>query len=147
MGATGGTENIMGISHIGHPITHTFIYSVFESLLAIFYRDYLGTQIFHPEYIGTLTGNIHRTHINFAVKTKLGRHSRSSKTMLPRASLSNNTLLAQSLSQQPLPHHIIDLMRTGVIKVITLNIDLRTTQLTAKILQIGHRRGSARVIL
>ena len=44
--------------------------------------------------------------------------------MLPRARFRDHTLLSHAAGEQRLPHGVVDFMGTGVIQVLTLQIDL-----------------------
>lgn len=51
--------------------------------------------------------------------------------MLAGAGLRDDTLLIQALAQQRLAEGVVDLMRTSVIQVLTLQIDLRFATIRA----------------
>ncbi|MGI6639612.1 MAG: hypothetical protein ACOX4Z_11385 [Desulfobulbus sp.] len=48
--------------------------------------------------------------------------------------------------KEALAHHVIGLVRAGVVEVFPLDVNLRATEMAAQILCIGQRRGPARII-
>src|SRR6185369_9472829 len=63
----------------------------------------------------------------------------SCHAMLPRAGFSDDALLAHAHSQERLAKAVIDLMRTGMEQVLTLEIDLCSAQLFGQAAGVKQR--------
>ena len=113
----------------------------FRGLLAVPHRDHLGPQVFHPEHIGPLAGDVHRAHVDFAVKIEARRHRGGGEPVLARPGLGDDAPLAQPLAQQALAHHVVDLVGAGMIQVLPLDIDPGAPELAGQVGQVGHRGG------
>ena len=73
--------------------------------------------------------DIHLTHVNLAWNSNQGAGSGQSHPVLTRTGLGQHLLLTHVLCQQGLADAVIDLVGTGVIEVLTLEIDPRSTEL------------------
>ncbi len=54
--------------------------------------------------------------------------------MLASAGLGDDALLAHAAGQQDLAHHIVDLVRAGVVQLVALEIDLGAAQVLGEAL-------------
>ena len=70
-----------------------------------------------------------RAHIDDAFQAKFGTDRGRRHAMLARAGFGDNPGFAHAARQNDLAQHIVDLMRAGVIELVTLKIDLGAAQL------------------
>ena len=75
-----------------------------------------------------LAFGIFLAHEHFAFHVHQRRCCSRGNTVLTCARFSNNARFTHLLGKQNLPEHVIDLMRTGVVQVFTLQVDLCATQ-------------------
>ena len=145
MRPTGGAQCVVGVVHVGNPIAKGFVDGIFKRLAALGYRHYCGPHLLHPENVRPLARNIVCAHVDGAVKTKLGGHGGGGNPVLPGTGFSDNASLAHAFGQEPLPHHVVGLVRASVVKIFALDVNTRTTQLIADVIQPGDGRGAAGV--
>ena len=112
-----GTDDVEGIFNIGHPIAHRFIERIFEGLAATFYWHDSGPQQLHPVDIGRLTRHVRRAHVNHTAHAVASRNGGCGHPMLTGAGFCNHAGLAHPAGQHGLSNRVIDLVRTGVIKI------------------------------
>ena len=63
-------------------------------------------------------------HVHPALKTKERRRGRRGHTVLPRAGLGDDALLAHALCKQHLSKRVVDLVRAGMAQVLALEPQL-----------------------
>mmetsp|Transcript_16550 Transcript_16550/g.30032 ORF Transcript_16550/g.30032 Transcript_16550/m.30032 type:complete len:523 (+) Transcript_16550:478-2046(+) len=127
VGSNSRSNEVVSITHIRHPITHSLVNRILQRRLTIMHRDNLRSQRVHTENIQLLTFAIHSTHVHSAVQAKLGTNGRRRNTMLPRTSLGNDTRLTNPLRQESLTNGIVNLVRPSMRQILPLEPDLRTT--------------------
>lgn len=84
---------------------------------------HLGTQHLHALHIGMLTLHVGLAHEDLALHIEQRTHRGSSHTMLSGACLGNDTCLAHLAGQQNLADGVVDLMGSGMIKVLSFEIE------------------------
>lgn len=98
---TNGTaNNIVRVAHVGNPVAHSFVDSIFQGLAATGDGNNGGAQQLHLEHVERLSFNIFGTHVDHTLETELGANCSCGDTVLTSTSLGNNTRLVQSLSEQ-----------------------------------------------
>ena len=63
--------------------------------------------------------------------------------MLAGAGLGDELFLAHVLGQEPLAHAVVELVGTGVVEVLALEVDLGPAQEVGQVLAVVDRRGPA----
>ena len=147
MGPHHRADAVKSIFHVRHPITDRFIDGILQCTAAAMHRYNGSPEQLHPEYIETLPGDIGFAHVDKTGQSELGGHRGGSDSMLPGAGLGDDALLAHAPGQQQLPDHVVDLVRTGMIEILPLEIDLRAAQFGVEAVGQGQRIGAAGVFL
>src|SRR3990172_10640987 len=118
MRADHGTDDVMGIAHICHPIANGFVSGILERLRPAEPRLYTRSKHVHPEHIQALSMNILFAHVDHALESHESRHRSRSYPVLPCPSLSDDAPFAHPLCEQDLAESVVDLMGTGVEKIL-----------------------------
>ena len=95
------------------------------------FSPYLCTKKLHPENIERLPLHILGAHVDDALQPKTGAHRGSGNTMLTSTGLGNDALLPKPLGEQGLSHGIVDLVGTGVVQILPLEVDERACAIRA----------------
>ena len=67
--------------------------------------------------------------------------------MLPCPGLGDETSLAHPLGEERLTEHVVDLMRTRVVEVLALEVDLSASQVLGHVVREIEQRRPARVVV
>src|ERR1700683_4757908 len=122
---TGDRANaVKRILDIGHPVAQRFVHSVFEGFCPRLHRHYLGAEHVHAKHIRLLPLDVDGAHVNDAFETKTRAEGCRRHAVHSSAGLCDNAFLSHALREQNLPEHIVDLVRTGVIELFALEINL-----------------------
>ena len=108
---------------------------------------YLGSQKFHTVDIQCLSVGIFFSHEDFAFHPQEGCCRCGSHTVLSGTGLCDQAGLAHLLGKQCLSQGIIDLMGTGMVQILSLEIDLRAAQILRHFPCIVQQRGAPRVFI
>ena len=92
-------NDVERVVHIRHPITHGLVKRVFKGLGAGLHRHDRRAEQFHAQHIGSLSGNIHGTHVNNAFQAQTGSDRCRCHAMLPGSGFGNNPCFAHALSE------------------------------------------------
>ena len=95
------------------------------------FSPYLCTKKLHPENIECLPLHILGAHVDDALQPKTGAHRGSGNTMLTSTGFGNDALLPKPLGEQGLSHGIVDLVGTGVVQILPLEVDERACAIRA----------------
>jgi hypothetical protein len=76
MRAARGTEHVVGVVHIRHPVAEGLVDGVLEDAGSLRHGNDLGTELHHPEHVGSLTLDVDLAHVDRAVEAHAGRHRR-----------------------------------------------------------------------
>ena len=114
------TNCVVGMFNSRHPVAHRFVHRIFQCAATRLSWNYFCAKQTHSENVQSLALNVYFTHVHLATKAKQGCCSCRCNTVLPSACLGNNALLAHPLRQKRLTEHAIDLVRTGVVQIFTL---------------------------
>ena len=106
----------------------------------------LSTQHAHPFDIGVLALDIRLTHENLTFEIHQGTNCSSSNAMLSGSGLGNDAGLAHFLCQQYLTGTVVYLVGSGMVEVLTLQIEV-TTILLAHSFGIVEWRRTTNVVL
>ena len=116
-------NQIVRVSHIGHPVPHGFVDGVLQCCLSIMDQDHLCPQSVHPEDIELLPLAVHSVHVHRAVQSQLGANGRRGDAVLPCPHLGNDARLSNLLGQECLSDGVVDLVRTHVHQILALEPD------------------------
>ena len=139
-------NNVEGVFDIGDPISERFIHGIFQGRCAACYRYNFGTQQFHAENVGGLTFDVGFAHIDDTRKIKQGADGRRGHTMLAGACFCNDPLFAHSTGKEDLSERIVNLVRSGVVELITLKVNPGSAQLSSKALGKIQRAWTPNVV-
>src|SRR5665811_2134067 len=132
-----GADHIVGGLDVGDPVAHRLVDRVLEGRAAMVHRDHLGAQQLHPSHIQCLTPRVLRTHVDDALKAHQGSHSGTRHTVLTCAGLGDDARLAHLFGQQGLAERIVDLVRAGVVEVLTLEQDAGAPGMLSELRDLG----------
>jgi hypothetical protein len=99
---------------------------------AIFHQ-YLCSKKSHPEHVEGLPLHILRTHVDDALESKAGAHGGSGNTVLASASLGDDALLPEPLGEQSLRDGVVDLVGTGMVQILPLEVNQRACSIGAPV--------------
>ena len=140
-------DAIEGVAHIGDPIAQGIIHRVFQRATARGDGDHLGAEKLHPKHVRGLTFDVMRAHVDDALQPELGTDRGGGHAVLARAGFGDDPGLAHAAGEDDLAQHVVDLMRAGVVQLVTLHIDLGTAKMVGHPFSEVKRRGTADVVL
>jgi hypothetical protein len=108
------------------------------------HRHDFGAQELHAPHIERLPFDVDRTHVDGAVEAEERGRGSGRDTVLAGAGLGDDAVLAHPSSEQRLPEHVVDLVRTGVREVFALQQHAEAKALRESP-AFGDRRRPARV--
>lgn len=146
MGAGHGTDDVEGVIHVGHPVTHGFVERILEGLGAGLHGHHGGTQQLHSVDVGALAFHVLGTHVDDAFQAVARADGGRGYAMLAGTGLGNDAGLAHALGEHGLADHVIDFVRAGVVQVFALEVDLRASHLTRHAVCVINGRGTAYVV-
>ena len=123
-----GTDDVVRISHARDPIAHRLVGRILEGAASRSDLSHLSTEQIHPIHIQRLSARILFAHVNDAFKAKKGANSCGRDTVLSCACFGDDTALAHAQGEQYLTERVIDLVRTCVIQILSLEIDPGATR-------------------
>ena len=124
MRSHGGTYDIEGILWMAAPVTDCLGTSITQSHVTCANRIHLGAQHLHALHVGMLALHVGSTHEDFALHVHQCTNGSSGNTMLSGTCLGDDTSLAHLLRHQNLTDGIVNLVRTRMVEVLTLQIQL-----------------------
>ncbi len=133
----------MGRFHIGDPVTDRFIDRVLQRARPAFHRPHLRAEELHAIDVRCLPGDVFRAHVHDALEPELRADRRRRHAMLAGAGLGDDPPFPQSLGEERLAERVVDLVRARVGEVLTLEQDLRPTDVRAQPLGAGARGGAS----
>ena len=80
---------------------------------------YISTEHSDPKDVQLLSPDILCAHVDITLETEFGTDSSGSNTMLTSTSLCDDPLFTQSLGEQDLSDGIVDLVRSGMVQVLS----------------------------
>ena len=99
-----------------------------EGLKPVGHLDYTRTQNLHAGHVGSLFFYIHGAHVDVAFQSEVCRCRCQRHAVLSRAGFGDNLFLAHVLGQERFAHAVIQLVRTGVVEILPLGIQLHVAQ-------------------
>src|SRR5712692_7080939 len=126
MRAENGAEQIVRASHIGDPIAHGFVDSVFERAAAGLDADNLCAKHAHARDVERLPRHVYRAHVDDTLEPEMRGDSCGSDSVLSRSRFRDDTRLAHFHREQALADSVIDFVRAGVEQVFALEVNARS---------------------
>ena len=83
----------------------------------------LGAEQAHLVDVERLPADVLDTHEDGALHAHERRGRRGGDSVLTRAGLGDHALLAHALGEQALAERVVDLVRTGVVEILALQVD------------------------
>ena len=141
-----GSEAVVRRIGVGHPVPERLGDRVFQSLRTGFDRDYLGSQQPHPRDVEGLPSGVDRTHVDDAFEVEQRTRGCGGHAVLPSTGLGDYPVLAHLPGQQGLAEHVVDLVRPGVVEVLTLEEQPRPTGMRGQSGGLVERRRTPAVV-
>jgi hypothetical protein len=101
----------------------------------------------HAEYVGRLTRDIFRTHVDRAGQVEQRADGGGGHAVLAGAGLGDDAGLAHAPGQQDLADAVVDLVRAGMIQLVALEVDLRAAEMFGQPLGEIERAGPPHIML
>mmetsp|Transcript_11586 Transcript_11586/g.20582 ORF Transcript_11586/g.20582 Transcript_11586/m.20582 type:complete len:366 (+) Transcript_11586:390-1487(+) len=139
-------NNVVRGAHVRNPVTHSFVNRVLEGLGAARNTNYLCTENLHTENVECLSPHVFFTHVNSTVQVEKSTCGGSCYTVLTSSSLRDNTLLTNATCNKALSQGIVDLMCTGVGKILSFQPDFGSTNVLGQTFGKVQRRGPSYVV-
>ena len=96
---------------------------------------HLGAQHLHAEHVRLLPLDVDRAHVDDALEAEARAGGGGGDAVLAGARLGDDARLAHAPREQDLAHHVVDLVRAGVIELVALEIDFCAAEM------LGHPLG------
>src|SRR5438874_4305113 len=120
MSSQNGTQQIVGATDVGYPVTHCFVYRIFECAGTGAHRPYFCSEQTHAEDVQFLAPHILTAHVNDAFEAEQRTNSCGSDAVLARAGFRNDAPLTHTSREQSLPETVVDLVCAGMQQIFTL---------------------------
>ena len=132
--------------HRGDPVTQGFVDGVLQGPAAIGDRHNFGSQQLHPCNVERLAMRVFLAHVDPALQAHECGSGGRSNAVLAGSGLGNHPCLAHPHCQKRLTQNIVDLVRPGVVEILTLEVDARTTTQLTESTCTRQRIGPPRVV-
>ena len=110
------------------------------------HRHQPAPQNAHLRDVGVLFLDVHLTHVDLAGNAHQCTGGCQRHPVLPGPGLGNHLLLAHETGQQCFAQAVVDLVRTRMVEVLALEVDLRATQLLRQPPCMEDRARTAHVV-
>ena len=147
MRARDRADAIERVLDIGDPVAQRLVERILERARARKRRHDFGAQQLHAEHIGLLPLDIDLAHIDDAFEPEARAGGRGRDAMLAGAGLGDDARLAHAPGKQDLAHHIVDLVRAGMVELVALEIDLGAAEMLGQPLGEIERAWPADIML
>ena len=137
----------MRVGDAVRPLTHGFAHRILQSRGTRGHGNHLGAEQSHSIDVERLTLGILLAHENDALHAHQSSGSRGRDTVLTCTSLGNQADLAHLFGQQRLTENVVDFVRTRVIEILSLEINLRSAKILCHLLGIIEPRRSSRIVV
>ncbi len=114
------TEEVVGVLDGGDPVPHRLVHGVFERPAARQRRSHLGAEKVHPKHVEGLALDVDLTHVDDTFHTHERGGRRCRNTVLTGPGFGDEAILAHPLGQQRLTEHVVDLVGSGVVQILSL---------------------------
>ncbi len=141
----GRPYHIEGVVGVTAPVAYGLVGGILEGVVAREHRHHRGPQHLHALHIGVLALDVERTLVDHARHVHEGAHGGRGHAVLAGARLGDDALLAHLLGQQHLPYGVVDLVGTGVVQVLALEVEPAAV-LVAHAPGMVERRGATHIV-
>ncbi|KAH3670515.1 hypothetical protein OGAPHI_001030 [Ogataea philodendri] len=117
-------NNVVCVCQMRHPVSEGLRSGVSQSLGTVGDGNDVGSEDSHPEHVQSLSSDVLCSHENRTLDTELGTGSGSGHTVLAGSGLCDDVGLAESSGNQDLCQSVVDLVRSGMVEVLSLEPDL-----------------------
>ena len=115
-----GTQAVMRVIHAICPLAHRLIHGILQSHRAAGHGMHLRAEKLHAINVQRLTIRILLAHEDLTLHAKQRCCRRRRNAVLSRARLRDQSRLPHLLCEKRLTKHVVDLMRSRVIQILTL---------------------------
>jgi len=123
MGSHGGAEDVVGALQIRDPITEGLVDGVFEGAASAFNGNHFGAQQAHAEHVEGLPFHVLLPHVHGALHTEQSGHRGGGYAVLTGTGFGDDPCFPHAPGQEDLADRVVDLMGSGVIQILPLQID------------------------
>ena len=145
MGTHRGTDDVEGVLGVTAPVSDGLTTGIAQGHVTCAYRMHLGPQHLHTFYVGVLALHVGGTHKHLTLQVHQRTDRSSGYAMLSGTCLCDDARLTHLLGQQNLTDGVVDLVGTGMVQVLTLQIE-STAVLFTHSLGIVQGRGSSYIV-
>ena len=147
MGPHNRAKAVMCIIHPAGPLSHSLGNSILQCRCTGLYRNHFRTKETHTIYVQCLTLRILFTHENHTLHAKQRCCRSCGNTMLPGTCFSDQSCFTHFFRQQSLTKYIVDLMGTGMVQILSFQINFGTAQILCHLFCIIKTAGTACIII
>ncbi len=140
-------DRVMRGPRRAHPVAHRFVGRVAQGPRAGRHRHDRRPQRPHVEDVELLTPDVFFTHVDRALDAKQGAGRRRGDAVLASPGLGDHAGLVHPLRQHHLADGVVDLVRTGVVQILALQVDLGASGVFRQPLGVKQGRRAADVVL
>ena len=137
----------MGVADAAGPLAHSFGHGILQRAGAAGDGNDLCAQKTHPVDVQGLTLGVLLAHEHHTLHAHQGSGRGGGNAMLTGTGLGDEAGLAHLFGQQRLSENIVDLVRTGVVQVFALEVDLCTAEVLGHLFCIVQAAGAACVLV
>ena len=123
MGTEHRSQQVVGVSDMGHPVAHGFVDGVLERAAARVHRPDGGAEQTHAKQVEGLPLHVLRAHVHIALQVEQRTRGRRRDTVLACPGLGDDPSLAHPYGQQRLAERIVDLVRAGMRQILPFQED------------------------
>ena len=138
-------EAVVRVADRRHPIAQCLVDGVLQRARTAVHGFDVGAQQPHPEHVERLAVDVDGAHVDLALETHQRRRRGGGHAVLAGTGLGDQPGLAHPLGEQRLAEHVVDLVRTGVVEVLTLE-QHANAELLAQPEALGEHRGAPGVV-
>ena len=132
---------------IGDPVAQRLIERILQRARTGKRRHDFGAQELHAEHVGLLPLDVDLAHIDDAFEAEARAGRGGGDAMLAGTGLGDDAGLAHAPGEQDLAHHIVDLVRAGMIEFVALEIDFGAAEMLGQPLGEIERAWPADIVL
>lgn len=141
------SDAVERVVHVGDPVAQRLVHGVLQRARARLHRDHRCAQHLHADDVGLLPLDVDGAHIDHAFEAEARAQRRGGDTVLAGAGLGDDALLAHAPRQHDLAEHVVHLVRTGVVELFALQVNLGAAEMLGETLGEIERRGPADIVL
>ncbi len=118
--ARDGAEQVVRVLDVGDPVAQGFVDGVLQDLSPRVTSTTSAPSIRMRADVEGLTAGVDLAHVDAALEAEHGAHGGGGHAVLAGAGLGDHAGLAHALDEQGLAERVVDLVRAGVVQVLTL---------------------------